>query len=531
MIVRNEEQYLPYCLGCIYKYLDELIIVDTGSTDRTVEIAEGFCEHVPKSMVIHMEWKFDFSLARNIAQGGASGDCIIWLDGDEVLSDNGVLTVKKAVQDTDYDFWLLPRINFWKDLRHMAWYPDSQYKIYRNTGIRWKNNIHETVYQEEYRNRLSNLDAYIFHYAYVKDPETVAKKMQNYIRIENPDMDEGRIAECSTQHSFFGNEIPAGVELYRFGQYPEIFNRISVTSKTVMEKDGNVLVRFKGKQFRSVEISGMDNLNERFGKLKVSIVIATYNKLKYIRECILSIITHTKIPFELIVVDNGSTEDIKGFLDILKKKRDNITCIRFDENLGFSKGYNEGIAHATGDFILVLNNDTVFSPDFVVKLLDVYHERIPFGDAGLVGPVSNNNPSENGAVVAKPGTDFDGYLRIVKKNYETDGIKYIESSWMTGLCYLFHRDLLKELAQIERPKTQGLFFEERLVLYHNDTELNWRIHHRLKKKLWIAKTAFLWHYGQVTVNTLPAEEFERLKQESIHVLKELWPEIAGNMLF
>jgi len=102
---------------------------------------------------------------------------------------------------------------------------------------------------------------------------------------------------------------------------------------------------------------------------------------------------------------------------------------------------------------------------------------------------------------------------------------------MTGLCYLFHKDLIADLGAIELPRTTGIFFEERLPIYHNDTELNWRIHHRLKKKLWIAKEAFLWHYGQVTVSTLTPEDFESMKQDSESVLKELWPEIAGNMTF
>jgi GT2 family glycosyltransferase len=70
-----------------------------------------------------------------------------------------------------------------------------------------------------------------------------------------------------------------------------------------------------------------------------------------------------------------------------------------------------------------------------------------------------------------------------------------------------------------------------LPVYHNDTELCWRIQHRLKKKLWIAKEAFLWHYGKVTVNDLNAVDYENMKHHSEKVLKELWPEIAGEMSF
>jgi GT2 family glycosyltransferase len=530
MIVKNEEIYLPYCLGCIYPYLDELFIIDTGSTDKTLDIAEGFCELVPRGVVIQMPWLRDFAFARNVSQGGASASHIIWLDGDEVLDDNSVKKIKnELIQDPAYDFWLMPRVNFWKDLKHMWEYPDSQYKMYRNIGLKWKHKIHETIYEEKFRNRLKHTDVHIFHYAYVKDSHAVANKMANYIKIENPDMDDQKIRECSTHHSFFKNEYPSGTADYNLGIYPEVFNRIEVTKKTIKEKNGKTLVVFKDKKFFS-NISLKNDLNEKYKDLFVSIVIVTFNKLEYLRECVFSIYNHTKIPFEIVLVDNGSTENIKEFVDLLKK--DNVVYIRSDENHGFSKGYNMGVEKTKGEFIMVLNNDTLFSEDFLVKMIDVYYCRQNYGDAGLIGPLSNNNPSENGTLVLEGHKEMADYLKVLEKNIQTTDYKqYLESSWLTGLCYLFHRSLLDELAAIQKPKTQGILFDERLKIYHNDTELNWRIHHRVKKKLWIAREAFLWHYGKITVNTLSQDEFDKMKKESEHVLKDLWPEIAGDMTF
>ena len=531
IIVKNEEQYLPYCLGCIYQYLDELIILDTGSTDKTLDIAESFCELVPKSAIIKTKWMHDFSFARNVSQAGASSSHIIWLDGDEMLDDKSVKKIKtELIQDNAYDFWLMPRVNFWKDLKHMWEYPDSQYKMYRNINLKWKNKIHETIYEERFKTRLKHTDVHIFHYAYVKDPQSVANKMANYIKIENPDMEDHKIRECSTQHSFFKNEFPPGTVDYTLGIYPEVFDRLEITKKTIKEKDGKTLVVFKDKRFYS-NISLNEDLNEKYKDKFVSIVIATYNKLEYLRECIFSIYNYTKIPFEIILVDNGSQENIQEFVNLLKK--DNIKFLRQNTNLGFSKGYNVGIEQATGEFILVLNNDTLFSSDFLVKMLDVYYSRQPYGDAGLIGPISNNNPSENGTIVLENvHKEFDDYIKFLEKQIATTDYKqYMECSWLTGLCYLFHRSLLFELAAIQKPKTEGIFFDERLPIYHNDTELNWRIHHRLKKKLWIARQAFLWHYGKITVNTLNQNEFESMRKTSVSVLKELWPEIAGEMTF
>lgn len=542
MIVKNEEQYLPYTLGSVYKYIDELIVVDTGSTDKTLQILEGFCEKIPKSLILHMDWKWDFALARNVSQGPAESSHIMWLDGDEALSDQGILKVRRElITDSSTDFWLMPRVNFWKDLKHMFAYPDSQYKIYRNLkGLRWKSKIHETIYQEKYADKLKFTDVPIFHYAYVKSPEVVAEKMKNYIRIENPSLSDRQLEECKTQHSFFFDELPESVQRYDKGEYPQVFDRLEVTKNFIKEKDGQLLVKFKGTQFapkpreitQEIKVDQGIDLNHKYKDIKVSIVIATYNKLDYVKNCIYSIYEHTKIPFEIILIDNGSTENVLGFYNILRRSKDNIVYKRFEENTGFSKGYNEGVKLATGEFICVLNNDTLFSKDFIPKLLEVYYARQPLGDAGLIGPISNNNPSENGRLVVDTETDFDGYLNAHERlKTQDDFVPYVESSWMTGLCYLFHRDILADLAAIEKPKTLGVLFDERLPIYHNDTEINWRIQHRLKKKMWIAREAFLWHFGSVTVNTLGQEEYNKMKLDSQEVLKELWPEIAGNMQF
>ena len=80
MIVRNEESNLPSCLRSIEGLFDEIIIVDTGSTDRTVEIARSF-----GARVFDFPWVDDFAAARNAALARATGDYAFWLDADDVI--------------------------------------------------------------------------------------------------------------------------------------------------------------------------------------------------------------------------------------------------------------------------------------------------------------------------------------------------------------------------------------------------------------------------------------------------------------
>lgn len=82
MIVKNEETHLARCLDSAAELVDEIIIVDTGSTDRTVEIASDYT-----SKVYSYLWKDDFSDARNYSFSKASMDYCMWMDADDILEE------------------------------------------------------------------------------------------------------------------------------------------------------------------------------------------------------------------------------------------------------------------------------------------------------------------------------------------------------------------------------------------------------------------------------------------------------------
>ncbi len=96
--------------------------------------------------------------------------------------------------------------------------------------------------------------------------------------------------------------------------------------------------------------------------MKTSIIILTHNKLEYTKQCIESIRRYTKQgSYEIVVVDNHSTD---GTVEWLRQQYD-IQTIFNNHNLGFPKGYNQGIEIATEDNILLLNNDTVVTQNWL----------------------------------------------------------------------------------------------------------------------------------------------------------------------
>ncbi len=96
MIVKNEEKYLEECLLSARDVVDEIVVVDTGSTDATKQIAEKF-----SARIYDFKWVNDFSAARNFALSKASEDWILYLDADERLAESSREIIKRAAKRTD----------------------------------------------------------------------------------------------------------------------------------------------------------------------------------------------------------------------------------------------------------------------------------------------------------------------------------------------------------------------------------------------------------------------------------------------
>ena len=103
MIVKNEEAALPRCLRSVRDQVDEIVIVDTGSSDKTVEIAESF-----GAKVYHHPWENDFSKHRNQSLSYARGDWIFILDADEEVESSEAPKLREIIRDSDACSFFLP---------------------------------------------------------------------------------------------------------------------------------------------------------------------------------------------------------------------------------------------------------------------------------------------------------------------------------------------------------------------------------------------------------------------------------------
>ncbi|NLD39113.1 MAG: glycosyltransferase, partial [Desulfatiglans sp.] len=182
MIVKDEEKFLENCLKSVKDIADEIIIIDTGSKDKTVEIAKKYTDNI----YFH-PWKDSFSEARNHYFEYVKGDWIFQIDADEELVKDDIPALLKAVKRSDIDAIRVQLISTYKkgedESRHSA------ERIFRNNGI-----IH---YEGRVHNRLVDFKCpaihpiRLMHYGYdLDDAELTEKKHQRRIALLKQDIEE-----------------------------------------------------------------------------------------------------------------------------------------------------------------------------------------------------------------------------------------------------------------------------------------------------------------------------------------------------
>lgn len=174
MIVKNEERFLPGCLESVKDLVDEIVIADTGSTDRTKEIAASF-----GARVVDFPWRDDFSAARNESLGHTTGEWVLYLDADERIDASYHARIRRSISEGKADAFLLnlkSRIGTKEGAQyHLVSYPRLFRKI---KGIRFTGQVHEQITPalNEARARIVQTDVVIDHLGYAQDDDVILEK-------------------------------------------------------------------------------------------------------------------------------------------------------------------------------------------------------------------------------------------------------------------------------------------------------------------------------------------------------------------
>jgi glycosyltransferase involved in cell wall biosynthesis len=142
IITLNEEKHLARCLESILEVCDEIIVVDSFSTDQTEAIARSY----PKVTFLQQSF-LGYTQQKNFAAQQAHGDLILSLDADEALDETAKAEIFAIRHNPDADVYSWNRLNNYcgKWIRHGAWYPDCKKRLWKKGSGQWTGiNLHET---------------------------------------------------------------------------------------------------------------------------------------------------------------------------------------------------------------------------------------------------------------------------------------------------------------------------------------------------------------------------------------------------
>jgi GT2 family glycosyltransferase len=222
-------------------------------------------------------------------------------------------------------------------------------------------------------------------------------------------------------------------------------------------------------------------------KRRVSIIVVNWNGREHLPDCLGSLEQQTYTDFEIIVVDNGSAD---GSVEFIQKNYPTVHIVRLPENRGFAAGNNAGLTHATGEFIITLNNDTCADTGWLAELVSVA-DSCP--EAGMVASricnfYNRDTIDSLGMKICRDGMSR-GAHRL--QSFSALSLERISAILFPSACVaLYRRAMIDQIG----------FFDEDFFAYCEDTDLG------LRGRLagWgavLARDAIVWHKYSQTAGT------------------------------
>ena len=222
---------------------------------------------------------------------------------------------------------------------------------------------------------------------------------------------------------------------------------------------------------------------------RVDIVLCVHNALEDVKECLTSIRQYTKVDYRLLIVDDGSQPETRDFLKSWVQEVSVATLFRNEMACGYTKAANIGLRASKGDYVILLNSDTIVTPGWIEKLIECATSR---KDIGIVGPLSNcaswqSIPEifdKNGGWMINnlpEGYSLEMFNNIVANISEKT---FPCVSFVNGFCYMIKRAVIDAIGWLDEESFPYGYGEE------NDFSIRAR---KAGFKLAIADHAYVYH--------------------------------------
>jgi GT2 family glycosyltransferase len=241
-----------------------------------------------------------------------------------------------------------------------------------------------------------------------------------------------------------------------------------------------------------------------------SVVVVTYDNLAFARMSLESLLSLTEYPnYELIVVDNGSTDGTPAYLRLLAERNPQVRLILNPTNAGFARACNQGLAVADGDVLVLLNDDAMVAPGWLARLFATLEDQ----SVGLAGAVTNRIGNE--AEVEVYYEHWGEFLRTAADRAREYHGETFEIRTVTMFCLAMRRDAYKLIGPLDQRFEVGML---------EDDDYSMRAREQ-GYRLVCAQDVLVHHFGQTSFGKLVAAgEYNEILIENQARFEEKWGE-------
>jgi len=242
------------------------------------------------------------------------------------------------------------------------------------------------------------------------------------------------------------------------------------------------------------------------------LVLLSWNHLEETQPCLESLLACTRVPCRLFIVDNGSEQDVRSFLAVVKPRGaiKEVVVLQNETNEGFPRGMNRGIQASTAPYVCLLNNDLRFTIGWLREMIEIAEANPRVGVLNPTSSTFGNHPPKGMTLQA-----YADSLRAFKG-------RYVEVGMCIGFCMLITRELIGRIGGLDE-EVERIFFE--------DEDFCMRAQ-QAGYQCVVSSASYVYHAEHKTVQKMPEREtlFARnrtwLRQRWGRRLRLAWPRFA-----
>ena len=246
------------------------------------------------------------------------------------------------------------------------------------------------------------------------------------------------------------------------------------------------------------------------GCVRVSIVMTAHDNLLFTRMSIETVLACTEYPdYELIVVDNGSTDGTPEYLRAVAARNPHVRLVLNHENAGFARACNQGLALAAGDVLVLLNDDTLVTPGWLPRLIAPLSEP----RTGLAGAVTNRIGNE--AEIPVSYRTWGELLEFATERARVHEGRVFDIGTLTMFCLALRRDAWQRIGALDQRFEIGMLEDDDYSRRAREAGF----------RLVCAEDAFVHHFGETSFGKLvPTGRYGEILEENKRRFEEKWGE-------